>query len=131
MNLYIQTDSNGNAVNHPAFEDNLVQAFGGIPAHWEAFTRIQCPDGLLTSPFQKAECTYTKNDSGVWQDSLSAVDMSEEEKANLISQTQSNPPGPNITLNVSTLEWIPNTEKPNDGKNYRWKWKDGVWVVIP
>jgi hypothetical protein len=42
MNLYIETE-NGVTKNHPAFEDNLMQAFGSIPAHWEPFIRVERP----------------------------------------------------------------------------------------
>ena len=75
MNLYIKTNSDGNFEGNPVFEDNLIQVYGGIPAHYELFIRIECPSNLLTSPFQKAECTYTKNDTGVWQDTWTAIDI--------------------------------------------------------
>ena len=42
MNLYIETE-NGATKNHPAFEENLIQAFGSIPEHWEAFIRVEKP----------------------------------------------------------------------------------------
>ena len=42
MNLYIETE-NGAIKNHPAFEDNLIQALGSIPENWEPFTRVERP----------------------------------------------------------------------------------------
>jgi len=61
MNLYIQVE-NGKPINHPAFEDNLIQAFGSIPANWKPFKRIPQP-----SP--NAVCTYTLSlDGKTWQD---------------------------------------------------------------
>jgi hypothetical protein len=42
MKLYIETE-NGEIKNHPAFEENLLQAFGLIPANWINFQRIEKP----------------------------------------------------------------------------------------
>jgi len=42
MNLYIQVE-NGITKNHPAFEDNLIQAFGSVPQQWELFIRVEPP----------------------------------------------------------------------------------------
>jgi len=131
MNLYIQVE-NGHTVNHPAYENNLLQVFGLIPSNWSPFNRIQQPDNLLTSPFQTAQCTYTLSSDGVkWQDTWTAITMTSDEQADLIAQTQANPPGPNVTLNTTTLQWTPNTPKPTDGQNYYWNYQTGVWVVVP
>ena len=43
MNLYIETE-NGQPKNHPAFEENLIQAFGEVPFNWIPFTRVEKPD---------------------------------------------------------------------------------------
>jgi hypothetical protein len=128
MNLYIQIE-NGSPVNHPAFEDNLIQAFGAVPSHWEPFNRIHQPADLLPSPFFTANCTYELGTDGVtWEDKWVAVEMSQEEKDALITNAQENPPlGGNVTLDVTTLRWTPNTEKPNDGKNYYWNYMEGNW----
>ena len=64
MNLYIQTE-NGQPINHPAFEDNLIQAFGEVPAHWAPFNRIHQPTDLIPSPFFTANLTYGLADDGV------------------------------------------------------------------
>jgi len=42
MKLYIETE-NGQVKNHPAFEDNLIQAFGQVPEHWVPFERVERP----------------------------------------------------------------------------------------
>jgi hypothetical protein len=66
MNLYIETE-NGVTKNHPAFEDNLIQAFGSIPEHWEPFIRVERP---ILTPYQVLESDtpiYSKVD-GVWTD---------------------------------------------------------------
>jgi len=79
MNLYIETE-NGITKNHPALEDNLIQAFGVIPAHWEPFTRVEKPLPTVYQTFDSPEFVYAKID-GVWTDVWMLRDMSEEEKA--------------------------------------------------
>jgi hypothetical protein len=78
MNLYIETE-NGVTKNHPAFEDNLIQAFGSVPAHWEAFTRVERPVPTVYQVLESDTPTYTKVD-GVWTDVWSVRDMTSEEK---------------------------------------------------
>ena len=80
MNLYIETDSNANPINHPAFEDNLLQAFGAIPAHWEPFNRVERPTLSIYQVLDSQESTYQKID-GVWTDVWSLRDMTSEEKS--------------------------------------------------
>lgn len=77
-NLYIQIES-GQTVNHPAFEENLLQAFGAIPENWEPFIRVERP---IPSLYQVSDeqSTYQKiND--VWTDVWNLRDMTAEEKS--------------------------------------------------
>jgi hypothetical protein len=78
MNLYIETE-NGQIKNHPAFEDNLMQAFGAIPAHWEPFTRIERPVPDIYQLLESDEAVYAKVD-GVWTDVWALRNMTAEEK---------------------------------------------------
>lgn len=78
MNLYIETE-NGQIKNHPAFEDNLIQAFGVIPAHWEPFTRVERPMPDVYQILESSELVYAKVD-GVWTDVWSVREMTAEEK---------------------------------------------------
>ena len=78
MNLYIETE-NGAIKNHPAFEDNLIQAFGSVPAHWEPFTRVERPVPAVYQVLQSEEAVYTKVD-GVWTDVWTVREMTAEEK---------------------------------------------------
>ena len=78
MNLYIETN-NGQTVNHPAFEENLIQAFGSIPEHWEAFVRVEKPIPSLYQ-FVDEQPTYQKNND-VWTDVWNLRDMTAEEKS--------------------------------------------------
>ena len=79
MNLYIETE-NSATKNHPAFEDNLIQAFGSVPAHWEPFTRIERPTPGVYQVLESNEVTYAKVD-GVWTDIWVLREMTTEEKA--------------------------------------------------
>ena len=79
MNLYIETN-NEQTVNHPAFEDNLIQAFGAIPEHFEPFVRVERPVLTLYQVLQSDEPVYTKI-NGVWTDVWSLRDMTDEEKS--------------------------------------------------
>ena len=78
MNLYIETE-NGQTKNHPAFEDNLLQAFGSIPDTWEPFTRVERPVPGVYQVLESEEAVYAKVD-GVWTDVWSVREMTVEEK---------------------------------------------------
>jgi hypothetical protein len=78
MNLYIETE-NGAIKNHPAFEDNLIQAFGAVPAHWEPFTRVERPMPGVYQVLEYDEAVYAKV-NGVWTDVWSVREMTAEEK---------------------------------------------------
>lgn len=79
MNLYIEIE-NGQIKNHPAFEENLIQAFGVIPEHWEPFVRVERPAIGMYQVLESEVATYTKVD-GVWTDVWAVRDMTVEEKA--------------------------------------------------
>jgi hypothetical protein len=81
MNLYIETE-NGVTKNHPAFENNLIQAFGSIPAHWEPFTRVERPTPGIYQLLESQEPVYAKV-NGVWTDVWTVRDMTAEEKTAL------------------------------------------------
>jgi hypothetical protein len=78
MNLYIEIE-NGVTKNHPAFMDNLIQAFGFIPAHWEQFIRIERPVLGVYELMIATEPTYEKV-NGVWVDVWHKREMTAEEK---------------------------------------------------
>ena len=78
MNLYIETE-NGVTKNHPAFEDNLLQAFGSIPEHWEPFIRVERPTLGVYDVLDSDEPTYSKVD-GTWTDVWMVRPMTTEEK---------------------------------------------------
>ena len=78
MNLYIETE-NGVTKNHPALEDNLIQAFGSVPEHWEPFIKTESPELTLYQKFVEPSPSYQKV-NGVWTDVWTVRDMTAEEK---------------------------------------------------
>ena len=86
MNLYIQVENN-QPINHPAFEDNLIQVFGSIPSNWEPFIRVQQPVLEEYEVLVSNEPKYEKIDN-IWMDVWYVRDMTSEEK--LIKMDDSN-----------------------------------------
>ena len=78
MNLYIET-KDGQPVNHPAFEDNLMQAFGQIPDHWEPFVRVERPTPGVYEVLESDMPTYEKV-NGTWTDIWALRPMTDAEK---------------------------------------------------
>jgi hypothetical protein len=78
MNLYIETE-NGQVKNHPAFEDNLIQAFGSVPEHWVPFERVERPVLGMYEVMVSKDATYELID-GVWKDVWHKRDMTAEER---------------------------------------------------
>jgi hypothetical protein len=78
MNLYIEIE-NGQPKNHPAFEDNLVKAFGIVPPHWEPFIRVGHPNLNVYELLATEKPTYEKI-NGVWTDVWHTRNMTGEEK---------------------------------------------------
>jgi hypothetical protein len=84
MNLYIEIQ-NGAIKNHPAFEDNLIQALGEIPSSWEPFIRVERPVPGMYQVVDPQESIYAKVD-GVWTDVWTVRNMTIDEK-NAIQQS--------------------------------------------
>ena len=85
MNLYIKTE-NGQAKNHPAFEENIIDALGSIPESWESFVRVKKPIPATYQVLVSDEPTYEKID-GTWTDVWVLRDMTTEEKSAVQQQT--------------------------------------------
>lgn len=78
MNLYIEI-KDGQPINHPAFEDNLIQALGSVPSHWEPFIRVERPVLGIHEVLNSEIPTYEKV-NGTWTDVWSIREMTAEEK---------------------------------------------------
>jgi hypothetical protein len=79
MNLYIEIE-NGLTKNHPAFEENLIQAFDSVPENWEPFLRVERPVPDMYQTFTSEIPNYEKI-NGVWTDVWIFRDMTAEEKS--------------------------------------------------
>ena len=137
MKLYIQVE-NGLPVNHPAVEENLIQAFSAVPENWEPFVRVEDPTRtnktiVLTQP----EPVYQKVD-GVWCDvwltrPKTMEELAEEKRARLsvLRAGWANRPYPqNFTawvLNEELERFEPPIPRPDDGKFYRWHGPSNNW----
>jgi hypothetical protein len=156
MNLYIETE-NGTTKNHPAYEDNLIQAFGEIPARWEPFVRAETPVPTVYQKLYTGEPSYIKI-NGVWTDEILLQEMTDEEKVikqqftkdawtarpdaenftawvldeatcTMVSPTP-RPANGNYFWQGTTASWQPRLAYPDDGKNYKLNLLTGVWDEV-
>lgn len=138
MNIYIEIE-NGVTKNHPAFEDNLIEAFGAVPVCWEPFTRVERPTSGIYQLLESQEPVYTKVD-GVWTDKWIVRDMTAEEKTakqqavvtafNTLEQAEN---WSDWTLDETTCMMkspIPRPE-PVEGKIVFWCGADANWKEAP
>lgn len=66
MSLLIKIED-GQPVGHPAYEENLIQAFGAVPDGWEPFVRPDAPAPGIYEVVEGHAPAYEKVD-GVWSD---------------------------------------------------------------
>lgn len=137
MKLYIQTE-NGQTVNHPAFEHNLIEAFGGVPDHWKPFVRVERPTLGVYEVLESEQPAYEFVD-GVWTDVWSVRPMTAEEIAAkqqaVIDAWALIPNAFNFTawvLDEATLRMVPPIPRPvEEGKIFRWSGADNNWKEAP
>lgn len=138
MNLYIETE-NGQTKNHPAFESNLIQAFDAVPAHWEAFTRIERPVPGVYQTMDSNEPVYAKVD-GVWADVWTVREMTAEEKTAkqqvVITAFNIRDQASNWlawALDEATCTMVPPIPRPDpvEGKLVFWCGADANWKEAP
>ena len=137
MKLYIQTE-NGQTVNHPAFEHNLIEAFGGVPDHWKPFVRVERPTLGVYEVLEIGQPAYQMVD-GVWTDVWSVRPMTAEEVAAkqqaVIDAWALIPNAFNFTgwvLDEANLRMIPPVPRPvEEGKIFGWSGADNNWKEVP
>jgi hypothetical protein len=137
MNLYIQTE-NGQTVNHPALESNLIAAFGGVPDHWKPFVRVERPAIGIYEVLESELPAYQLVD-GVWTDVWSVRPMTDEEKTAkqqaVIDAWALIPNAFNFTawvLDEANLRMVPPIPRPvEEGKIFRWSGADNNWKEAP
>ena len=130
MNLYIETE-NGQPKNHPAFEDNLVQAFGNIPENWKPFERVQRPEIGVYDVLESEQPEYQFVD-GVYKDVWMVRPMTAEEIETKKEDTIAawNNHFPSWVFNEDKCTYEPPIPKPQDGKIYRWDESIINWVEV-
>lgn len=138
MNLYIQVE-NGQCVNHPAFEDNLIQAFGQVPANWEPFERIERPTLGIYQVLESEQSVYQKVD-GKWKDVWFVRPMTQSEKDAVQKIVKDSWAARDQSSNWSawnydetTNSYIPPIPRPDpiDGKLVFWSGADNNWKEAP
>ena len=138
MNLYIETES-GVTKNHPAFQDNLMQAFGRIPDHWESFIRVERPVPAVYQVLESDKPVYAKV-NGVWTDVWSVRDMTAEEKSakqqavrDAFNSREQAANWSAWALDEATCTMIPPTPRPApvEGKIVFWCGADNNWKEAP
>jgi len=139
MNLYIQTE-NGQPINHPALEENLLQAFGAVPSNWEPFVRVASPVLGEYETFDDPHVVYEKVD-GVWTDVHQVIKISAAEKA-AVKQREIDaykatwaklPQRDNFSawvFNEETIKYEPPIPRPTD-REVIWSGANNDWVDKP
>jgi len=136
MNLYIQIE-NGLPINHPAYDDNLIEAFGSIPSNWEPFVRVERPIPKIYEVLEDGDPTYQKI-NGVWTDVWPIRNMTQAEidaKQQLVQNGWKNQRDASNydawTFDAEICKYVPPISKPDDGKDYFWQGTTNSWVVMP
>lgn len=80
MILYIKVE-NGQTVDHPVADWNLMQVFGGIPGDYEPFLRTDKPPIGTYEVEDDTVPQYGKNEEGMWTDLWPTRPMTPEERA--------------------------------------------------
>jgi hypothetical protein len=140
MSLYIQIE-NGQPVNHPAFEHNLIEAFGQVPSNWEPFIRVETPVlDLDLYKFDTPAFVYQKV-NGVWTDVFQVIPLNEEELQAVHQRKIEEykilwsrlPQRDNFSawvLNEETIKYEPPIPRPTD-RDVMWSGANNGWVDKP
>lgn len=128
MKLYIETE-NGLPKNHPAFEDNLLQAFGKIPDNWVRFERVEQPKLDVNEVLDREEPEYQLID-GIYKDVWMIRPMTAEEitvkKAATVAAWNNR--FPSWTFNELKCVFEPPVPYPQNNKKYYWNESTLSWI---
>lgn len=126
MKLYIEIE-NGQPKNHPAFEENLLQAFGTIPDNWVSFVRVEQPVIGVYEVYEGATYELIGNS---YNDVHHVRQMTGEEKTikqNEVTVEWDNH-FPSWVFNELLCSFESPVPYPQDGKFYKWDESIINWV---
>jgi hypothetical protein len=129
MSLFIEIENN-QPKNHPAFEENLIQAFEKVPENWVPFIRIEQPVIKLYEVYEGL--TYELVD-GYYTDVHHIRDMTTEEKLdkqNAVKEVWNNR-FPSWNFDEEVCSFRPPVEYPKDDKLYHWDEETLSWIEPP
>lgn len=138
MNLFIQVKE-GQPVNHPALEQNLIEAFGQVPPDWEPFIRVERPTPLIYEIVEDEQPSYRKI-NGVWMDYWYVRPMTNAEKTSKQQRVKdfwaSRPYASNWaawTFDENLCEYVPPIPRPApvEGKRVFWCGAENNWKEVP
>ena len=125
MNCYIKVE-NGQAVGHPALEENLLDVYGQIPEGWEPLTLVD-PRTLPYHPLKEYwNATYQLVNGSwtqVWEHEYYSPEILAMHQQQALDRHLEKEPADNFTTWVYDSDkdaYVAPIERPDDGKNYRW-----------
>lgn len=134
MKMYIQIENN-KPINHPAFEDNLLQTFGKIPLEWESFIRVEPPTPSMYQIVNNQDPMYSKID-GAWTDVWVLRDMTSNEIADKQQVVKDHwallPNRENFATWVfdeDLCRYVPPIPRPEG--DFRWSGLKNNWIAVP
>jgi hypothetical protein len=136
MELFIQINENGQAVDHPIYGNNFREAFphidvNNLPSNFARFERVPPP---IPSVYEKNHrVNYQKRPDGVWTDAHTCDLMTREEIVALQDRVKADFAASGFeswTFNEFTCRFEPPVPYPNDRKNYRWDEPTTNWVEV-
>ena len=138
MALFIQIQD-GQPVNHPVYDWNLIQAYGQIPQGWQMFERVERPTTSVYQVLENTESTYQQVNN-IWTDVWLIRNMTEEEK---IAKQQTVKDAwaardqasnwSTWTFDEVTCAYVPPIPRPDpvEGKLVLWCGADSDWKEAP
>jgi hypothetical protein len=126
MHLYIKVE-NGQPIDHPVFQEQLILAFNCIPENYEPFNRKY----INPMCFRHNDPPIYQKIDGVWSDVLIPTDyynsLSDYNK-NKWSTQPMDPLDPNrYVWSNNQNKWIAIPEPPQDGKSYSFRIEMGIF----
>ena len=130
MNLYIEIENNV-PINHPAFEFNLLQAFGIVPENWKPFKRIIRPTLDVYEVLVNPDSEYKLID-GYYQDVwvVRQMTLEEVETKKLQAINEWDNFYPSWVFSETKCVFEPPIAYPQDGKQYQWDESIINWVEV-